>query len=185
MIGRIKEIRNIETGDLTGYMYNSMFVPLDTNNEIYRLIQKWIEAGNIPEPAFTNEERLEYFKNKLLNKLKTITENRLQKSTIHSTTIDKDIDAGYKALTNIDGLLSILEDDTDTVEFRLADNTFVTVTKADLKAIKKEIILAGQEVYKTKWTIEEQINALTDLEKAINASIDFDNKTLVIKTAES
>ena len=175
----IKEIRNIETGVLEGYMYNQMHVPLDEENEIYRLIQNWIAEGNQPEPAYTDEERLEYFKNKLLKEVKAITEARYQKSVIHSDTLDKDIDAGITALTNVDGLISILENDDDTVEFRLADNTFTEITKAELEAIKKEIILAGQNLYKTKWAIEKQINALDDVNDAIKAKIDFENAKLI------
>jgi len=178
---KVKEIRDIETNELKGYYLDGIFVPLETGNRHYQEIKKWLEEGNTPEPAFTEKERLEYFKNKLLKILKTEFEKRKTKSVIHSKTIDKDIDAGIVALTNINGLLDILENDTDTVEFRLADNSFTTVTKTQLVEMKKEIIQAGQQLYKNKWSIETQINNETDIEKLKNSVIDLDNGQLIYK----
>ena len=46
--------------------------------------------------------------------------------------------------------------------FRIADNSFVSVNAEQLKAIKKAIILKGQELYQKKWEIEAKLaNAKT------------------------
>ncbi len=156
--------------------------------------QKIKEIGPVPE-GWTLEKPFEFskwdsenntwvldekqVKNYKLSELKNIFTDKITKTTIHSQTIDKDIDAGTVALTNINGLLDILENDDDTVEFRLADNSFTTVTRTQLVEMKKEIIQVGQQLYKNKWAIEEQINNETDIEKLKNSVIDLDNGMLV------
>lgn len=48
------------------------------------------------------------------------------------------------------------------MSFRIADNSFVSVNLEELKAIKKAIILKGQELYQKKWEIEAKLaNART------------------------
>jgi len=176
----VKEIRNIETDTLQGYEIDGMFVPLDPSNRHYQEILRWIEEGNTPEPAYTAEERLNYIKNKLYKKLKDATVSELKTLTMHSTTIDKEVDAGDNALLDIYGLLEVLVNDTDTIDFRLADNTFVTVTKADLISIKKEIVEARQKIRQNKWKIEKEINDLKDPDVASKAKIDLTNGKLDI-----
>ncbi|WP_297503849.1 hypothetical protein, partial [Thermococcus sp.] len=66
----IKEIRDIETNKLTGYNLDGMFVPIDSVNRHYKEIKKAIKDGVEIEPAYTKEERLNYFKNKKIQELK-------------------------------------------------------------------------------------------------------------------
>jgi len=73
---KVKEQRNIESNELTGYLLNGIFVPRDRGNRHYQEIQKWIKKGNQPEPAFTEEERLNYFKNKLINNIQNIADTK-------------------------------------------------------------------------------------------------------------
>jgi len=41
----------------TGYLVNGEFtVPFSAENGHYQMVQKWISAGNTPEPAFTPNE---------------------------------------------------------------------------------------------------------------------------------
>lgn len=49
----------IETVKLqqNGYLLNgTMYVPKANGNSEYEAIKQWLEAGNIPEPEFTEEE---------------------------------------------------------------------------------------------------------------------------------
>jgi len=179
-INTVKEIRDIKTDELRGYLVDRAYVPLDSANMMYQAVQKWIREGNTPEPAYTAEGRLEYFKNELYKELKDATVSELKTLTIHSTTIDKEVDAGDNALLDIYGLLEVLVNDTDTIDFRLADNTFVTVTKADLINIKKEIVEARQKIRQNKWKIEKEINDLKDPDVASKAKIDLANGKLDI-----
>ena len=127
---------------------------------------------------------IDQVKNKLHSDLKNQFNKKYINSVIHSVTIDKDIDAGTTALNNINGLLDILANDDDTVDFRLADNSFMTVTRAQLADMKTEIIEAGQTLYKNKWAIEAAIDAETDAEKLNTATIDLDNGQLVYPTTD-
>ncbi len=72
----IKEIRNIETNQLQGYKLDGMFVPIEPSNRHYQEIQKAIKKGIKPEPAFTEEERINYFKKKTLNTLNELADSK-------------------------------------------------------------------------------------------------------------
>jgi len=74
----IKEIRNIKTNELTGYEFNGMNVPLDSNNRFYKKIQKLVASGKVIEPAFTEQERLNYFKQTRLQKLLNLADRKTQ-----------------------------------------------------------------------------------------------------------
>ena len=176
-----------ETGKLLGYYDDAIHQTIPKPN-IQILEKQWQEAVDNGYNYVDAENKilsykdfrtLDEIKRQKLASLKAKFEIKLSKSTIHSQTINKDIDAGTVALTNINGLLDILENDDDTVEFRLADNSFTTVTRTQLVEMKKEIIQVGQQLYKNKWAIEEQINNETDIEKLKNSVIDLDNGMLV------
>ena len=177
-ITSIKEVKNIETNELIGYDYKGILVPLSPDNRFYKKIQEEISKGTMIKPAYTEKERLEYFRNKLKNRIKIEFNKRYNNSIILSGSINKEIDAGNKALNDINGLLDLLEPG-ETEEFRLADNSFITLTRGQLETLKKEILNAGRELYKTKWSLEAKIDelALEDLEVS---NVDFDNVQIII-----
>lgn len=73
------------------------------------------------------------------------------------------VDAGRSNLQDITGIIETFEESgQETMLFRIADNSFVSVNAEQLKAIKKAIILKGQELYQKKWEIEAKLaNART------------------------
>ncbi len=73
------------------------------------------------------------------------------------------VDAGRSNLQDITGIIETFEESgQETMLFRIADNSFVSVNAEQLKAIKKAIILKGQELYQKKWEIEAKLaNAKT------------------------
>lgn len=73
------------------------------------------------------------------------------------------VDAGRSNLQDISGIIETFEESgQETMLFRIADNSFVSVNAEQLKAIKKAIILKGQELYQKKWEIEAKLaNAKT------------------------
>ena len=73
------------------------------------------------------------------------------------------VDAGRSNLQDITGIIETFEESgEETMLFRIADNSFVSVNAEQLKAIKKAIILKGQELYQKKWEIEAKLaNAKT------------------------
>jgi protein subunit release factor A len=69
-IQTVKEIRDIDTDQLTGYLINnSMHVPLSEGNRHYKEVQEWIAEGNIPEPAYTSDELENYLNEKHNNEI--------------------------------------------------------------------------------------------------------------------
>ena len=73
------------------------------------------------------------------------------------------VDGGRSNLQDITGIIETFEESKqETMLFRIADNSFVSVNAEQLKAIKKAIILKGQELYQKKWEIEAKLaNAKT------------------------
>lgn len=73
------------------------------------------------------------------------------------------VDGGRSNLQDITGIIETFEESgQETMLFRIADNSFVSVNAEQLKAIKKAIILKGQELYQKKWEIEAKLaNART------------------------
>ncbi|MCI7550684.1 MAG: DUF4376 domain-containing protein [Campylobacter sp.] len=73
------------------------------------------------------------------------------------------VDGGRSNLQDISGIIEAFEESgQETMLFRIADNSFVSVNAEQLKAIKKAIILKGQELYQKKWEIEARLaNAKT------------------------
>ena len=73
------------------------------------------------------------------------------------------VDGGRSNLQDITGIIETFEESgQETMLFRIADNSFVSVNAEELKAIKKAIILKGQELYQKKWDIEAKLaNAKT------------------------
>lgn len=75
----VKEIRNIETNELTGYEFNGIIVPIDNSNRHYIEIQELIKEGKETiEPAFSEEDRLNYFKQTKLQKLLNLADKKTQ-----------------------------------------------------------------------------------------------------------
>lgn len=73
-----------------------------------------------------------------------------------------EIDANETANRDINGLIVVLEaNGGGNVQFRAYDNTFDTVTLDDLKQMRVDISLHGQNLYIRKWTLENAIDAAT------------------------
>lgn len=78
---RVKEIRDLQTNELTGYFLEELRVPLAEGNRHYQQIQEWIAEGNTPEPAFTEEELNILTQQKLAREAKQIRDDALRNLT--------------------------------------------------------------------------------------------------------
>ena len=122
------------------------FTTLKESSYTYKLIQENLQALK----AVKLQELAEAFK-----EVTTKT-----KVTVSGVGI---VDAGRSNLQDITGIIETFEESgEETMLFRIADNSFVSVNAEQLKAIKKAIILKGQELYQKKWEIEAKLaNAKT------------------------
>lgn len=137
----IKEIRDIETNQLTGYQLDGMFVPLDPSNRHYKEIQEAIKQGIEIEPAFTEEERLDYFKSKKIKELKRERDNQVKQIvvTLESGEI---LDGNEEAQTRMTRAVNALPDDTTTIDWIDHNNETIQLTRPKLlEALRK----AGEE----------------------------------------
>jgi hypothetical protein len=71
---QVKEIRYIETNELTGYIVDGISAPISEDNPWCKTAQQWIAAGNVPAPAFTQEELSAYADRKLISEAKATGE---------------------------------------------------------------------------------------------------------------
>ena len=122
------------------------FTTLKESSYTYKLIQENLQALK----AVKLQELAEAFK-----EVTTKT-----KVTVSGVGI---VDGGRSNLQDITGIIETFEESgEETMLFRIADNSFVSVNAEELKAIKKAIILKGQELYQKKWEIEAKLaNAKT------------------------
>ena len=122
------------------------FTTLKESSYTYKLIQENLQALK----AVKLQELAEAFK-----EVTTKT-----KVTVSGVGI---VDGGRSNLQDITGIIETFEESgEETMLFRIADNSFVSVNAEQLKAIKKAIILKGQELYQKKWEIEAKlVNAKT------------------------
>ena len=122
------------------------FTSLKESSYTYKLIQENLQALK----AVKLQELVEAFK-----EVTTKT-----KVTVSGVGI---VDGGRSNLQDITGIIETFEESgEETMLFRIADNSFVSVNAEQLKAIKKAIILKGQELYQKKWEIEAKLaNAKT------------------------
>ena len=122
------------------------FTTLKESSYTYKLIQENLQALK----AVKLQELTEAFK-----EVTTKT-----KVTVSGVGV---VDGGRSNLQDITGIIETFEESgQETMLFRIADNSFVSVNAEELKAIKKAIILKGQELYQKKWDIEAKLaNAKT------------------------
>ena len=122
------------------------FTTLKESSYTYKLIQENLQALK----AVKLQELAEAFK-------EATTKTKV---TVSGVGI---VDGGRSNLQDISGIIETFEESgEETMLFRIADNSFVSVNAEQLKAIKKAIILKGQELYQKKWEIEAKLaNAKT------------------------
>jgi len=55
---KVKYVAAIDTPtDYVGYLVDdTMTIPMDQDNRHYKMVQDWIEEGNTPKPAYTQDE---------------------------------------------------------------------------------------------------------------------------------
>ena len=122
----------------------------------------------VPEPTFEDERAAKL--SELSSKFAAA------EAEAHLTSsLGFEINAGEKANRDIDGLIKLMEamPNMETVEFCCFDNSYHTVTLADLKTMQIEVILSGNALYQQKWAFRDAINAATTKEKLEAIKIEF------------
>ena len=123
------------------------------------------EFTTLKESSYTYKRIQENLQALKAVKLQELTEAFKEVTTKTKVTVSGVgiVDGGRSNLQDITGIIETFEESgQETMLFRIADNSFVSVNAEQLKAIKKAIILKGQELYQKKWEIEAKLaNAKT------------------------
>ena len=86
------------------------------------------------------------------------------------------VDANDVANRNVEGLLKVMKaDNEESVLFKDYDNNFHNITLEELEKIQLEIIRNGQNLYKQKWTFQNDISLMTEESKVIAYNISYKN----------
>ena len=157
----VKEQRDIETNELTGYILDGMSVPLDKGNRHYKDIQEWIAQGNTPEPAYTEQERFEYLKNKKVEEIKSSFNQAVNAGYACSNgiTMNSNIDDIDKLQKGYD---LAIKNGLSTMDIRDYNNaTHTGIALSDVDTMLLELGNNYAALLKHKWDLVDSVNAAT------------------------
>ena len=165
MIKKVKEQRDIETNALTGYIINdTIYVPIDPANRHYQEIQEWIKQGGIIEQAFTEAERLEHFKQKLIKELKEKRDKQVSQIVV---TLDsgEQLNGDEIAQTRMTRALNGLPDDETEIDWIDYNNNTIKLTRPKLREALQKAGQAQTEIYVEYNNKRQEILQAESLEK--------------------
>lgn len=146
--------KNPKTGEVYGYSSDEI-------NKVPQLVNclELISEGEMRKLTGAKNPTLEAAKAKQLAKVneKFVSMINNPKAVISVPGVGI-VDASKDSLNNISILLELLEaEGTTSTQFRLADNSFVTINLDQLKTVKKVIGKYGLELFSKKWKLEAAI----------------------------
>lgn len=134
------------------------------------------EFTTLKESSYTYkriQENLQALKNVKLQELAEAFKEVTTKTKVTVSGVGV-VDGGRSNLQDISGIIETFEESgQETMLFRIADNSFVSVNAEQLKAIKKAIILKGQELYQKKWEIEAKLATAKTFDEIRAIKVEF------------
>ena len=95
-----------------------------------------------------------------------------------------EINADEIANRNIEGLVLVMQAGETTL-FRAYDNSFHEVTREQLEAMRKEIVINSQYLYQAKWTLEAQIMQAQTAQAVADIDISADTIAALANTLKA
>ncbi|CUU74447.1 DUF4376 domain-containing protein [Campylobacter hyointestinalis] len=139
------------------------------NNDTYKKIEEITKEGEFVYEIdyklvdISLESAKDLKKDEILLKFKENLENLEGGLNVDDVGV---VDCGKQHLTNIQGLIKVLENSELTeIDFRMFDNTLKKLNLTELKKIEIAVILKGQELYGKKWFLENAIQQATTLKE--------------------
>lgn len=121
-------------------------------------------------PMKTEEDKFNEAKQNKLSELHNAAESALKTAGVKSSLGFK-IDANEDAVRNLNGLVDIGHNDVSFCDY---DNVIHEhITAEQVKIMRNEVLLNGQNLYAQKWTIRQQINEAESIEALNNIQIEF------------
>lgn len=121
-------------------------------------------------PMKTEEDKFNEAKQNKLSELKNAVASAFKTAGVKSSLGFK-IDANEDAVRNLNGLVDIGHNNVSFCDY---DNVIHEhVTAEQVKTMRNEVLLNGQNLYAQKWTIRQQINEAESIEALNNIQIEF------------
>ncbi len=140
------------------YLVNGA-TPVQANQRDARYFEilEWLDSGGVLTPTYN------------LTTLKSLKKAEIKKdwdaaglTNTATSSLGFEIDADRVAKDNITSLIDL---GVEPITFRASDNSFHSVTLAELGIMKVEVIYSAFALYQKKWTLEAQIDAATTEEE--------------------
>jgi len=169
--GRVDNAKyNVMTGKLIKGYTDKEPPAIPAGKELFYENDEWVLKDIDYQAIFERNKQ-----NKL-SEVKTKFMDKLNNGIMHSTVLNKDVNA-RKGIddVNIQSLIDLMTATNQTTsQFRCADNNFIEVTLDQLKQLKLEMIQFGFSLYQKKWQFEAQVEQAKTQEEldAINVSFD-------------
>lgn len=107
------------------------------------------------------------------SEIKSKFETAMEKTNVEVESVGV-VNAGRKNLQDVQGILDVFDSyGQSTIDFRLADNSFVKVDKSALELIKRKITLTGLGHYEKKWKYENALARATSFNEVANIVVEF------------
>lgn len=128
----------------------------------------------IGECLLTTDE----LRDKLLNELETTSasfEQNLNKDMYFTSSLGFKVNGDRRTRSNIEDLISMLQEDTTPVSYRDFNNQEQKLTRPQLKTILTEHLQNGLDLYQQKWQKQAELQAAKTKEdlKAVNLDFTF------------
>ena len=121
-------------------------------------------------PMKTEEDKFNEAKQNKLSELRNAVASAFKTAGVKSSLGFK-IDANEDAVRNLNGLVDIGHNDVSFCDY---DNVIHEhITAEQVKTMRNEVLLNGQNLYAQKWTIRQQINEAESIEALNNIQIEF------------
>lgn len=149
-------------------------------NQLYALFLRYLdddhEIVESDDKLTFVEVRLSTLKSRKLKQISEISEsfqNYNCKDMYVTSSLGFTINADQCSQVNIETLISMLND-TDTTTFKIYDNTFKSLTKAELQTLLAECKKNGLALYQTKFALQLAVNSASTKEELEKIEIKFD-----------
>lgn len=136
----------------------------------------WEDRANLSIAEYTAPVRV--LADVIADKLNTVSHiaNKFEQSECPNVFITSSvnglvINADRRSQQNLQGLIAI---GNENILFKCYDNTFTTVSKANLETMLLECYINGTTLYQQKFAMQTAISALTTVEEVDNYQVVFD-----------
>lgn len=157
---KVIEIRDILTNKLLAYKVDGNVVGKDDKK-----VKEWIKSGNTPLHSFSEEDRRKYLEKVRKSTLKSMFYSNLADG-MFSKILGGKVNCRIEDIENVRFLQDFMDSQKlSKIKFRMFDNSYKIVTKAQIKSLYIELIRYYFNKRYHKWTLDGLIKVSKEPQK--------------------